>query len=120
MVSSNMKGNANAAAVAMTTQSRDRHASWTSVNRCILNVLTYGPVRRVQLGPWVQDRSRTGWTYLTDVAVVRVVFGRHQQQDEALRKLDPVQGHHTHVEEDPKQDRQRDLTQNLPYYDGQT
>ncbi len=40
MVSSSMKGNANAAAVAMTTHKRDRQVSWTTVNKCILNVRT--------------------------------------------------------------------------------
>lgn len=52
--------------------------------------------------------------------MVGVVLWGHQQQDESLSELDPVQRHHSHVEEDPKQHRQRDLTQNLPDHDGQT
>lgn len=57
---------------------------------------------------------------LADVVLVRVVFWGHQQQDESLGELDPIQWHHTHVKEDPKQYRQRDLAQNLPNHDGQT
>lgn len=59
------------------------------------------------------------WSYLADVALVRVVLWRHQQQDEPLCQLDPIHGHHPHVEEDPKQHCQGDLTQNLPDHDGQ-
>lgn len=59
-------------------------------------------------------------TDLADVVVVGVVFWGHQQQDESLGELDPIQGHHTHVEEDPEQDCQRDLTQNFADDDGQT
>lgn len=61
-----------------------------------------------------------GGANLADVVVVGVVLGGHQQQDESLSELDPVQRHHTHVEENPKQHCQRYLTQNLPDHDGQT
>ena len=61
-----------------------------------------------------------GRTHLADVVLVGVVLRGHEQQDEPLSELDPVQRHHAHVEEDPEQNRQRDLTQNLPDHDGQT
>lgn len=64
-------------------------------------------------------RTETG-TYLVDVVLVWVVLWRHQQQDETLCQLDPIQGHHTHVEEDTKQNRQGNLAQNLSDDDGQT
>ncbi len=81
---------------------------------------------------WWNDLKKTSWLVsrrslrvhrladLADVVLVRVVLWGHQQQDESLGELNPVQWHHTHVEEDPKQHCQRDLTQNLPNYNGQT
>lgn len=40
IVSNSTKGNASAAAVAMTSHRRDRQISWTRVNRCILRLRT--------------------------------------------------------------------------------
>lgn len=57
---------------------------------------------------------------LANVVVVRVVLRGHQQQDESVCELDPIQRHHAHVEEDPKEHRERDLTQYVPNHDGQT
>ena len=58
--------------------------------------------------------------YLADVGVVWVVFWRHKQQHHALGELDAVEGHDAHVEEDPKQDGQGDLPQQLPDHNGQS
>ena len=61
-----------------------------------------------------------GGADLADVVLVGVILRGHQQQDESFGELDPVQRHHTHVEEDAKENRQRDLTQNIPDHYGQT
>lgn len=61
-----------------------------------------------QVRPFGWSKSLKGkipGTDLADIVVVRVVFWRHQQQDESVRELDPIQRHHSHVEEDPKQHR---------------
>lgn len=48
-----------------------------------------------------------------------MIFWRHQQKDESVCELNPIQRHHTHVKEDPKQHRKRDLTQNISDDNGQ-
>lgn len=54
-------------------------------------------------GPMV-SRPRGG-ADLANVVVVGVVLRGHQQQDESVCELDPIQRHHAHVEEDPKEHR---------------
>lgn len=57
--------------------------------------------------------------YLADIGVVGVIFRRHQQQHHPVCQLDAIQRHHTHVEEDTKEDGQWDLTQKVTYYNRQ-
>lgn len=81
--------------------------------------MTCNTERQVRPFGWSKSlKGKIPGTDLADIVVVRVVFWRHQQQDESVRELDPVQRHHSHVEEDPKQHRKWDLTQNIPNHDG--
>ena len=59
-------------------------------------------------------------TDLADISVVRMILGRHQKQQHALGELDTVEGHDAHVEEDPKEHSDGDLTQEISDHNGQT
>ena len=58
--------------------------------------------------------------YLGDVDVVRVVLGRSDHERNALIKLDPCQGGDPHVQEDAKENSQRDEAQHVSHHYGHT
>ena len=49
--------------------------------------------------------------YLMNIALIRVVFDRHEEELYALKQLHTAHGGDSHVEEDTKQHRQRHLQQ---------
>lgn len=108
-----------------TTHSTTRQMIWMPVNKCMRQVFTCGP----RLGlppalPWhpatphpTLGRAARRALYPLDVGHDRVVLGRLEQKQQAVKELDAAEGCDPHVEEDAKQHSQGDEGQDGPHED---